>query len=92
MNRDWLIRTETLIGAQKMDKLQRATVAILGLGGVGGAAAEAICRMGVGRIILVDSDTVDRSNLNRQLFATADMVGQSKCLAARRRLLRAKFA
>ena len=70
-----------------MDKLQRATVAILGLGGVGGAAAEAICRMGVGRIILVDSDTVDRSNLNRQLFATADMVGQSKCLAARRRLL-----
>ena len=87
MNRDWLIRTETLIGAQKMDKLQRATVAILGLGGVGGAAAEAICRMGVGRIILVDSDTVDRSNLNRQLFATADMVGQSKCLAARRRLL-----
>ena len=87
MNSDWLIRTETLIGAQKMDKLQRATVAILGLGGVGGAAAEAICRMGVGRIILVDSDTVDRSNLNRQLFATADMVGQSKCLAARRRLL-----
>lgn len=43
--------------------------------------------MGVGRIILVDSDTVDRSNLNRQLFATADMVGQSKCLAAARRLL-----
>ena len=87
MNRDWLIRTETLIGAENIDKLQRATVAILGLGGVGGAAAEAICRMGVGRIILVDSDTVDRSNLNRQLFATADMVGQSKCLAARRRLL-----
>ena len=87
MNRDWLIRTETLIGAENIDKLQRATVAILGLGGVGGAAAEAICRMGVGRIILVDSDTVDRSNLNRQLFATADLVGQSKCLAARRRLL-----
>lgn len=87
MNRDWLIRTETLIGAENIDKLQRATVAILGLGGVGGAAAEAICRMGVGRIILVDSDTVDRSNLNRQLFATADMVGQSKCLTARRRLL-----
>ena len=78
MNRDWLIRTKTLIGAENIDKLQRATVAILGLGGVGGAAAEAICRMGVGRIILVDSDTVDRSNLNRQLFATADMVGREQ--------------
>ena len=76
MNRDWLIRTETLIGAENIDTLQRATVAILGLGGVGGAAAEAICRMGVGRIILVDSDTVDRSNLNRQLPRTVFPAGK----------------
>ncbi len=87
MNREWLIRTQTLLGTQKMDKLEHATVAILGLGGVGGSAAEAVCRMGVGKIVLVDHDTVDLSNLNRQLFATADMVGQSKCLAARKRLL-----
>lgn len=70
-----------------MEQLQNATVAVLGLGGVGGAAAEAVCRMGVGRIILIDNDSIDSTNCNRQLFATAQTVGQSKCLAAKERLL-----
>lgn len=87
MSREWLQRTETLLGTPAIDTLSQKTVVVLGLGGVGGAAAEAVCRMGVGKIVLVDNDTVDITNLNRQLFATADMVGQSKCLAAKKRLL-----
>lgn len=87
MSREWLQRTETLLGTPAIDTLSQKTVVVLGLGGVGGAAAEAVCRMGVGKIVLVDNDTVDITNLNRQLFATADMVGQSKCFAAKKRLL-----
>lgn len=87
MSRKWLERTEKLFGTQAIDDLSQKTVAILGLGGVGGAAAEAVCRMGIGKMILIDNDIIDITNLNRQLFATADMVGQSKCLAAQKRLL-----
>ena len=87
MGRKWLERTETLLGKEKTEKLSQKTVAILGLGGVGGAAAEAVCRMGIRKIILIDSDTVDITNLNRQLFATTETVGQSQCLAAKNRLL-----
>ena len=87
MNNQWLMRTRTLLGDPAMEQLQNATVAVLGLGGVGGAAAEAVCRMGVGRIILIDNDSIDSTNCNRQLFATAQTVGQSKCLAAKERLL-----
>lgn len=87
MSREWLQRTEKLLGTPAIDTLSQKTVVVLGLGGVGGAAAEAVCRMGVGKIVLVDNDTVDITNLNRQLFATADMVGQSKCFAAKKRLL-----
>lgn len=85
--REWLQRTEKLLGKENVDELGKKTVVILGLGGVGGSAAEAVCRMGVGKIVLIDNDTVDITNLNRQLFATADMVGKSKCLAAKNRLL-----
>lgn len=84
MSRKWLERTEKLFGEQTIDNLSQKTVAVLGLGGVGGAAAEAVCRMGVGKLVLIDNDTVDITNLNRQLFATADMVDQSKCLAAKK--------
>lgn len=87
MSREWLQRTEKLLGTPAIDTLSQKTVVVLGLGGVGGAAAEAVCRMGVGKIVLVDNDTVDITNLNRQLFATADMVGHSKCFAAKKRLL-----
>ncbi len=82
----WLERSALLIGEDAMTALKNSTVAVLGLGGVGGSAAEAICRMGVGTLILVDSDTVDDTNRNRQLFATAETVGMDKIDAATQRL------
>ena len=83
---DWKARTRLLLGDHAIDKLDRSTVAVLGLGGVGSACAEALCRAGVGRLILVDHDQVEESNLNRQLIATRQTLGQSKCQAARDRL------
>ena len=64
----WLSRTELLIGSEALHTLQHTKIAILGLGGVGGAAAEAVCRAGVGSMLLADCDTVDLTNLNRQLI------------------------
>ena len=83
---NWLARTEALIGTKQTQTLKQSKVAILGLGGVGGAAAEAICRAGIGNILLMDHDTVDITNINRQLFATTETIGQEKCLAAAQRL------
>lgn len=82
----WLDRTALLIGEDAMNQLKNSTVAIVGLGGVGGSAAEAICRMGVGTLILVDNDDVDDTNRNRQLFATAETIGMDKVEAAAQRL------
>lgn len=84
--KEWLRRTEALLGAEAIERLSEARVAVLGLGGVGGAAAEALCRGGVGHLLLVDHDTVDVTNLNRQLMATADMIGKPKTEAALTRL------
>ena len=83
---EWTDRTRLLIGQQGIDLLKNARAAVLGLGGVGGNAAEALCRAGVGHLLLVDNDEVDETNLNRQLLATRDMVGRSKCEAALARL------
>ena len=82
----WLDRTALLIGDDAVNQLKNSKVAIVGLGGVGGSAAEAVCRMGVGTLILVDNDTVDDTNRNRQLFATAETVGMDKVDAALQRL------
>lgn len=84
---DWLGRTRILIGEDALARLNRARIAVLGLGGVGGAAAEAVCRSGVGHMLLVDCDTVDITNLNRQLIATTETVGMVKTEAAAQRLL-----
>lgn len=84
---NWLARTELLIGEKGVKTLAESTVAVIGLGGVGGSAAEALCRAGVGTIIAVDHDTVDITNLNRQLLATAENVGEKKCVTAKKRLL-----
>ena len=62
-------RTAALIGQDALKKLQHKTVAVLGLGGVGGMCAEMVARSGVGTVILMDHDTVSPSNLNRQNFA-----------------------
>ncbi|WP_018757075.1 tRNA threonylcarbamoyladenosine dehydratase [Paenibacillus terrigena] len=71
-------RTELAIGPDGLDKMKRSTVAVLGIGGVGSIAAEALARTGVGRIILIDKDVVDITNINRQIHALTTTVGQKK--------------
>ena len=80
-------RTEMLIGSDALLKLKSATVAVFGVGGVGGYAVEALARAGVGRLVLVDSDVVSVSNINRQIIATHSTVGMYKTEAMRDRLL-----
>lgn len=84
---NWKCRTELLIGAEAVKALSGSRVAVIGLGGVGGAAAEALCRAGVGSLLLFDHDTISASNLNRQLFATRDTIGRLKAASAKERLL-----
>jgi tRNA A37 threonylcarbamoyladenosine dehydratase len=79
-------RTELLIGGQGLERLTRSSVAIFGLGGVGSHAAEALCRAGVGRLVLVDFDRVCISNVNRQLHALEATVGQPKATVMAERL------
>lgn len=80
-------RTRSLLGQSGMDRLAAARVAVFGIGGVGGHAVEALARSGVGALDLFDGDTVCASNLNRQIIATVDTLGQSKAEAARTRVL-----
>lgn len=82
---DWQQRTRLLLGEEKMERLQQAHVLVVGVGGVGAYAAEMLCRAGVGRLTLVDADTVQPTNLNRQLPALHSTLGQAKTevLAAR---------
>ena len=78
-------RTARLIGEDAQARLWTAKVAIFGLGGVGGYAAEALMRAGVGKLLLVDGDAVDETNINRQLLALHDTVGLPKAAVALRR-------
>lgn len=71
-------RTELAIGPEGLERLKGSTVAVLGVGGVGSIAAEALARTGVGRIILIDKDVVDITNINRQIHALTTTVGQHK--------------
>lgn len=79
-------RTELAIGPEGLEKLKNSTVAVLGIGGVGAMAAEALARTGVGRIILIDKDTVDITNINRQIHALTTTVGQKKAELMRERI------
>ena len=72
------LRTEMLLGKEALEKLQSSRVAIFGIGGVGGYALEALVRAGVGEIDIIDSDCVAVSNINRQILATTETVGQKK--------------
>lgn len=85
MTENWQQRTCLLLGEEKTERLHRAHVLVVGLGGVGAYAAEMLCRAGVGRLTLVDADTVQPTNLNRQLPALHSTLGQPKAevLAAR---------
>ena len=82
---DWQERTAMLVGEEMLDHFRNSTVAVIGVGGVGGYAAEMIVRAGVGHLIILDSDDVSVTNKNRQLLALDSTVGKPKCevLAAR---------
>ena len=67
---DWLERSELLIGAEKIEKLKKSHVLIVGLGGIGSFAAEFIARAGVGTLTIIDGDVFDPTNKNRQLKVT----------------------
>lgn len=78
MEKNWLERTELLIKKEGIEKLQKANVLVVGLGGVGSFAAEFLARAGIGKITIVDGDVVDITNVNRQLPALHSTVGQPK--------------
>ena len=80
------IRTELLLGADGMARLQQARVAVFGVGGVGGYAVEALARSGIGQMDLIDHDRVSLSNINRQIIATHQSVGQLKVDVAKERI------
>ncbi|WP_334075646.1 MULTISPECIES: tRNA threonylcarbamoyladenosine dehydratase [Paenibacillus] len=71
-------RTELAIGAEGLDILKKSTVAVLGVGGVGAMAVEGLARTGIGRIIMIDKDVVDITNINRQIHALTTTIGQKK--------------
>ena len=75
------------MGQDGIDKLQSSRVAVFGIGGVGGFAAEALARAGIGAIDLIDKDKVDVTNLNRQIVATASTVGRDKVEVMKERIL-----
>ena len=80
-------RAFALLGETGFERLQKAKVMILGLGGVGSYVCEALVRAGVGTFILVDHDVIEMSNLNRQLFATHETIGRLKVDVAKERVL-----
>ena len=75
---DQFSRTQLLLGAEGIERLHRARVAVFGIGGVGGYTVEVLARSGVGTLDLIDDDRICLTNLNRQIFATRKTVGQYK--------------
>lgn len=80
-------RTERLLGKDNLEKIKNKNIIIFGLGGVGSYVAEALARCGVGKMTVVDKDTVDITNINRQLYALHSTVGRNKADVARERIL-----
>ena len=85
--REEFSRMGLLLGEEALSRLEGARVAVFGLGGVGGYTVEALARAGIGRLDLIDSDTVSLSNRNRQILATRSTLGLPKTEAAKRRVL-----
>lgn len=81
-------RTQLLYGKEAMNKLQNSHVASFGLGGVGGYVGEALVRSGIGSFDLIDDDKICLTNLNRQIIATFDTVGQYKTDVMKERMLK----
>lgn len=84
---DQYSRTQLLLGADGLEKLRKARVAVFGLGGVGGYAVEALARSGIGQLDLIDDDAINLTNLNRQVLALHSTIGMPKVEAAKRRIL-----
>lgn len=80
-------RTDALIGSEALGKLNNAKVAVFGIGGVGGYVAEALARSGIGHFLLVDSDEVDITNINRQIIALDSTIGKSKVSVMKERII-----
>jgi tRNA A37 threonylcarbamoyladenosine dehydratase len=78
MESKWTDRTALLLGEDKMQRIRNAHVLVVGVGGVGAYAAEMLCRAGVGELTIVDADTVNVTNINRQLPATHSTIGRLK--------------
>lgn len=85
--KEWMQRTELLLGSDRIERLRNARVLVVGLGGVGAYAAEMIARAGVGTLTIADADAVSESNINRQLPALHSTVGEPKAEVMARRLL-----
>lgn len=83
---DWLSRTELLLGSDRLERLKASNVLVIGLGGVGAYAAEMICRAGVGKMTIVDGDTIHTTNRNRQHLSLESTEGRSKVTVMERRL------
>ena len=79
-------RTKLVIGEEKLQRIKDANVCICGIGGVGSYTLEALARIGVGKITIIDKDDVDITNVNRQLIATVDNVGKAKVEEAKKRI------
>lgn len=83
---NWQERTELLAGTEGVKKLNESNILVVGLGGVGACAAEMLCRAGIGRMTIVDSDVVSESNINRQMIAFTNTVGKKKTDVLREKL------
>ena len=75
---DWLQRTELLIGKKNLEQLRYSTVVVFGCGGVGSFVVEGLVRAGIGNLVLFDPDIISITNLNRQIMATVQTIGESK--------------
>lgn len=80
-------RTEILLGKDGLDKLAKAKVAVFGVGGVGSFVVEGLARCGIGSLVLIDSDKIDVTNLNRQIHATHETIGEYKVEVMKKRVL-----
>lgn len=85
---DYLERSKQMLGEDKINSLSEKRILVIGIGGVGGTALEALARSGLKKFIIIDSDKVDASNLNRQILFTAEDVGADKVDAAKKHLLK----
>ncbi len=86
MTEERFSRTALMFGEEAAERLKKARVAVFGIGGVGGYAAEALSRSGIGTLDLIDNDTVNITNINRQIYALDSTVGMLKVDAARARI------